>query len=369
MKILRQIAGSRLRKRRLFGENRPCLPPILLLCLLLMMGSTLSACGKNDKADSQTPDSPDTEQGTTDEQIPPPEEEEGVTIPKLIAANNTEALLRRHRSILNRNTLAEGFGGGYLSMYSGQDFYYESYLTEEEAADSPDTYLAYLATATEDAYYITTENPGEKRLCLVFHAMPEEEIHHLQPGDVSIVADPAVMSLAAITETVEQPEDGSIQITLYTDHDHLLALAGSLPEGMEGAALITRYEADAETLEIRSQTDSLVLPDGTEIPITALTVAMDAEEPVWASEMRALMAEPRIRDAEQPRTVTVIYNPGTEAEESYSMQADPKFRIFPQIREGYDLYSDRECTEFFTGLDRGETMILYARPAEEQAEH
>jgi hypothetical protein len=63
---------------------------------------------------------------------------------------------------------------------------------------------------------------------------------------------------------------------------------------------------------------------------------------------------------ENPRTVTVIYDPGTELEESFSRTCEKGDFLTTYFAEGYTLYADAEGTVPFVGGDASSDVTVYA---------
>ncbi len=63
---------------------------------------------------------------------------------------------------------------------------------------------------------------------------------------------------------------------------------------------------------------------------------------------------------ENPKTITITYDPETENEEVYTLETDTSYSITPIIREGYNLYKDPEGKTPFKGSDGKKNVEIYA---------
>lgn len=121
------------------------------------------------------------------------------------------------------------------------------------------------------------------------------------------------------------------------------------------------YEADENTKEL-SGYKAYIVKEEQEIPALEVTVITDCETYVPDEQLRASVF------GDDFRTLTVITDPGTEDEKTYT-QTVTKGSVFEiAASEEYDpqLYSDKECTQVLTdeNLDTSADQTVYMKKAE-----
>ncbi|MGN0608278.1 MAG: hypothetical protein ACI4J6_03685 [Oscillospiraceae bacterium] len=121
------------------------------------------------------------------------------------------------------------------------------------------------------------------------------------------------------------------------------------------------YEADENTKELSGYKEYIVKNEQ-EILVFAVTFITDCETYVPDEQLRASIF------GDDFRTLTVITDPGTENEKTYT-QTVTKGSVFKiAASEEYDpqFYSDKECTQVFTdgNLDTSADQTVYMKKAE-----
>ena len=283
-------------------------------------------------------------------QEPLNEDSPEVTVEALLAANMPEAVFSRHGNVLIRT---EYEPGDVSSVF----------LTSDFACDL-DTGNLYDAA---DNWRLLEVN-GETAFAFDWFAMSEEERDAAiwKPEYLFPHLQEVVLQKAEFSDVVTN-EDGSLSFTCLVNAEDLAALLESfgnpLPEEYAGMEQCIEFTLDAETLEQLVCEEYTVFGEE-KTRISRMEMEYDAEQPEMVTEMLALAEEFRSMEPENPRTVTVIYDAGTDAEESYSVVTDRKFRVVPFLREGYGLFSDPEGTEPFLSRDEVTDAVIYAFPAE-----
>lgn len=272
----------------------------IVLCLILLV--TLASCGAE-------------------------EEIFDISMNQLLEANRTEILLENYSSI--QIHLTEGT--------SEVVRYVDETLAFEEFPDF------YSVTCGEDLYY-----NEEGIYCRELYAGVDGVGYWYEwlgfDGDSTQAEE--------ITD-VKQTDNGIvIQTTLSRENIDLL-----MEEGERIESVKMEYLVDAEDLRLLSVVQGISYTDGTVREITE-TIEYDAEMPEKAAELYS-----RLTQTENVRTVTLVLDPGTAEEASYSVTVPKGDRVFPVYPEDYSdvLYMDAACTQEFSSADDYDTdLTLYA---------
>ena len=282
----------------------------LLLCMIL----SLSACGKED-----------------------------ITMQEICDANQTEALLKNHQSVYVRDEFDGKFFG---EIYLTKDYVY-NYIPDEESD--------WMEFMTDDAsYYYDAGNT------LIYLFITPDGVSDFASERAERSASAALIANAAdyVIESVNKKDD-RITVKALLDQD---ILAEELEEfGVTSA----KFECvvDAKTCEIISFVSDYTYDDGTAFHV-ATEVTYDEEAPETVMEFLGY-----VNQTENLRNVTVVSNPGTEKEESKSIQA-PKglligFQYDDELEYAVEFYTDAACTEAYDPyVDTDSDLTIYVKWAE-----
>ena len=279
---------------------------ILLLCMIL----SLSACGKVE-----------------------------ITMQEIYDANQTEALLENHQSVYIRDEMDGEIWG-------------EKHLTKDYTYDYfPDEEFSFVQFMTDDACYY--DDAGDRLLYLF-----------ITPDGVGDFASDRAERYASVIlgeETLDQiiesvsKKDGRITVTSVLSSKNLEILA---EYGVKAGKY--EYVLDATTREIISIMSEHTYDDGSVFKLTT-ELTYDAEEPEKLKEFLAYETQ-----TENLRNVTVVSNPGTDKEESKSIQA-PKgliigFQYDDEWENAVEFYTNAACTEAYDPYaDTDSDLTIYVK--------
>ena len=283
---------------------------IISLILVLVLVMALSACGEVE-----------------------------ITMQEISDANQTEALFKNHQSV-------------YIQEKMDGELWSEVYLTNDDAfMHIPDEEYPMMEFMTDDVCYY---NDAGTRLLFLF----------ITPDGAGDFASDraernASTALSAVTEgnIIESvsKKDGRITVKASLEQDVLAAEKEEF--GITSAKF--EYVLDAKTYEILSIISDYTYEDGTVYNLVT-EVTYDAEVPETAKEFLAYRDQ-----TENLRNVTVVSNPGTEKEESKSIQA-PKglvmgFQFDEDLEYAVEFYTDAACTQSydpFANIDSDLTIYV-----------
>ena len=263
-----------------------------------------------------------------------------VTMKQIADANTRENLLKHYDSYLVE--VKDTLGGGKMSLYGDKELRYADYGEQQEA---------YLEN--EKGYQHVNENDIYAGL-----------LYSFEPDMTSFenpVFNYAYTLKEQITET--KTEDGKMIVTTELNSDDTKeVLENSGYEYTEGDYCRYEYTLDPDTCILYSSDGTLYHADGNSEEYGTMVVSTDAECPEMAQELYDRLT------STETRTVTIVLDPETEKETTYSSTAVKGDAVLNIMPEGYNhLYTDSECKEEFDGSsDKTKDIVLYSMPDEEK---
>lgn len=171
--------------------------------------------------------------------------------------------------------------------------------------------------------------------------------------------DKAATEKESIEECIQEGDNLIITTSLSTE-DTKEVVEGYGVEYREGDIQKVVYTVDAKTYVLAEEASSLIRADGTVEDLGGIKVTFDPERPESADEMYRFLTE-----SESKHTVTIVLDPDTEEEKTYSATLPTGTPVYEILPEGYEMiYADKECTEALeTGIDQNEDVVVYSIPA------
>ncbi|MBO7177633.1 MAG: tyrosine-protein phosphatase, partial [Clostridia bacterium] len=261
-----------------------------------------------------------------------------ISLQEIYDACQTEAMLKNHKGVY---ICEEMFGEYWRERYLTKDYVYD-YIPDEE--------LPFVKFMTDDACYY--HDAGNKLKYLFITPDGVSDFTGERAKSYSSVLDMEISD--QVIESVSK-KDGRIIVTTVLSSKSLEDLAG---DGLIAGEF--EYVIDAQTREILSITTNYTYNDGmTYNMITEVTY--DAETP---ENLKAFLGY--VNQTENLRTVTVISNPGTDKEESKSIQA-PKgliagFQYSEDLESVAEFYTDSACTKSYDPYaDTDSDLTIYVK--------
>ena len=268
-----------------------------------------------------------------------------VTMERVAAANSVNALLSRHKSFLTEAVISAEYDEPFSwETYLEKDFVYVPYRNNLSNL-APGELVAYLSDRNLGSGYLIASGNGKDLIFSVaFPAMPAEDYIPSAPEDYSII-NTEMTPTENILNIEPDKKNGVTNVSTELNGSHF------------------EYRLNYNTLEILSMEEKSV-SNQQEETVIVLNVSYDAERPELAERMLQDMRECD-EISNNSAKLTIVYNPGTDLEESYSYMADKKFQISPILKDNYELCYDTDGQEPF--LDYGVSLkdgdvILYAIP-------
>ena len=254
-------------------------------------------------------------------------------------ANQTEVLLKNHQSVYIRDEMdGENFGEVYLT----KDYVF-NYIPGGES-----DWMEFL---TDDARYSLVGDD-----CVYYVFITPDGVGDFASERAERSASAALRAYAEgeIIESVSK-KDGRITVKTFLGEDVIAAEQEEFGVTSSKSELVL----DAKNHEIISFTNDFTYDDGSAIHvISEVTYDVDAPELV-----KTILAYEN--QMENLRNVTVVSNPGTDKEESKSIQA-PKGLIIglefdDEFASAVEFYTDAACTESYdpyVGTDSDLTIYV-----------
>ena len=283
---------------------------IMAFALVLCMVLTFAACGKAE-----------------------------VTMQDIYNAVQTETMLKNHQSVYIR----DGLDGELLN---------ERYLTRDYAFDYvPDAEFDWVEFMTDDECYYYVG--GDK---LYFFYITPDGVGDFASERAEDFAS-VLLGEDTINETIESvsEKDGRITVTSVLSQKNLEVLA---EDGITAGKFV--YVLDAKTREMISIAGDYTF-EGDVHHQMASEIFYDAEEPEMLKTFLAYENQ-----TENLRNITVVSNPGTEKEESRSVQTPKGLIIGFQYDEAFEgaveFYIDAACTENYDPYaDTDSDLTIYVK--------
>ena len=247
-----------------------------------------------------------------------------ITLQEIYDVCQTDALLKNHESVYIRN----GIDG---------EFWLETYLTKDYTYDHmPDEEFPYVKFMTDDACY----RYDSGKFLLYLFITPDGVGNFASERAESYAA--VILGKDALDDIIESVEikDGRITVTSALS-------SKNLEDWAEFGVTAGKYEyvLDAKTREMISISVEYTYNDGS-VSTSITELSYDAEEPEKLGELLGY-----VNQTEDLRNVTVVSNPGTDKEESKSIQAPKGLIIGFEYDDGLEyapeFYTDAACTKAY----------------------
>lgn len=144
-----------------------------------------------------------------------------------------------------------------------------------------------------------------------------------------------------------------------TDQRNEILVETTFEDPQDNAAMGGSYYVDAHTLQIKRVQISTYDEKGFKTSIRAMSVTCDGgEEP----DTGALTAITDLKENDKC-SVTVVINPGSDNEETHTLDVAKGCGIAVLGRDDYGLYRDEACQIQFPSVDTtGDSVTVYAKP-------
>ena len=214
--------------------------------------------------------------------------------------------------------------------------------------EDPTTAILFTAKNRYEMNWYSQENSD---FSIDWYAYPGEET------DIDLWTIAPQLNLGYLEITDVRMEDGLLVVTMLADEENLPLEIRF--EGLQGGQRRETYYLDADTGLIQNIAIDEVYPDGKELPLYTQTFFYEAPDSEVYDAMTRKAAAYEREEFENPRTVTVIYDPGTELEETCTRTAEKGDLLYTYFLDGYLMFEDAEGTMPFNGSDGLHDVTIY----------
>lgn len=295
-------------------------------------------------------------------------EQPSVTYEELGEANSFESTFSRHKNCISEKAVAEdesdtaagALGLFSYKMYLSPDLCYSDQVFYDE--DIPDHRYREegLRDKTEE-YYLSTGDDGKKVLGKAWYVMSDEEKAERR---LEINGSPESFNLIGIDKdgnekvvSTEDNGDGTLTVTTNMPAD-VCADFVEVPEEWKDATVEYQYRVNKDNLELY-ELDAYILSGNERIDFLSEKVIYDVDEPEGYKAFCDYLDQYEKDKSPETRSIKVIYDPGTDIEETYEMTESLSCQIYPRYREGYSRYSDPEGKTPFQTSDGKREVTVY----------
>lgn len=268
------------------------------------------------------------------------ETQETEALQKLYDAHVVRTILANHQNVRRNTILWNAQGEVTYSFFEYQDG--DTYVSEDSNS--------YVFIQKKDGYYeYDPANPGPIVVCFGMEGVLEAEWESRLDANLGLEATEGE-EVTAVTET-----DGLLYVTLEADAESEKENYESFAQVIEtGDRLVSEITADPKTCETLEAKVYLDKTDGTRMTVMENYFSYDAAVYEPSEEMQKCMDG-------TDRTITLIADPDTEKEKTYTKSCGENGVFAPWLAEGYEnLYLDRACTEVLTESDGADELLYYA---------
>ncbi|MBE6005249.1 MAG: hypothetical protein E7232_14445 [Lachnospiraceae bacterium] len=280
-----------------------------------------------------------------------------ITIEDIKEANSRDKIFSNHSNWLSEVKVSEDDSGiavqayelfGFTSFHENGISYFETdYLDDDMESHRYETSLFN----GETDYYHNADLKKDQKLFAGWYAMSDDE---KEDALKSKFGHPDCFTPFTYNEdihetidSVQDANDGTLTVITHIPTE-LCPEIKNLPDEWKGGKVRYTYTLDKETLEM-SELVCEIVADGKTYEFLTQKDTYDVDTPEGYYKMCSLVYDYKNDEIKEPRTLTVIYDPDTDDEESFRMTVDYAYRIIPNIRKGYSLYKDPKGKIPFTG--------------------
>ena len=346
--------------------NKKIIALLLIGCL-----STFMASCKNTADDTNT--ATKEESSTESAEAAPTETKrdlDSITLNDISIANAQEELFKRHDSISVQamvvpdstyNFQAELYTFNSVYHYITKDYVYSN-LDYEGLYDDDDSISQDSIIAGHTGIFKKNLSNGGSEYAYSWYAMNDDDTPLPAYNAVTFSTVQFNESYNETLTGIDDNGDGTITVHTTVSLNETPEVQ-SVPDNFENAIMNYAYVLDYETLELLSL-KCYINNNNEEISFLEETVEYDVAPPEVCEELVEKLKTTDIigKDDNNSRTITVIYDPGTDQEETFQIKVDNNYRVYTIPKDGYEFYKDPEGKELPTAGDGKSDSTLYALP-------
>lgn len=276
--------------------------------------------------------------------------EERDILVELEAANHVEKIFQRHTTLSRHEDIY--FQGELVfgdDMYTTAETDYYFYGQDDIAFNTPTSKICHWPDGRVVMVLMTPEDYASE--FAFYHTSylffdDSEVLQAVEEQDGEMLITTRISDPDAVRAVFDNREEVFID---YVENEY--------SDGME---VVYEYLADVASLELKEMRGTVVLPDGSELPIIDTSFVYDAEIPDPTAPDSPLT--PAFDETGATRQITVVFASGTPEEETCVFTLPEGVGGFASYHGEYvQFYVDAACTTPFTGGDGKSDLTLYTK--------
>lgn len=294
-----------------------------------------------------------------------------VTLKQVLEANKRQAIAARHKNwhiyIVPANSLkkseqVKAYGCFSYMAYNEPDMMY--FEEQSEGMKIPGVQWETGLYTRNETYWNDYNADGTESLSIQWFAMTPEEKKKQTKGldDFSIVEYSEGCGEVAVSAV--DNGDGTILFTTNAPASQVGDI-WNLPSKWKKLTVEYKYLLDAKTLECKSIDANILTKKGKiEYFSEEINYDIDYSGNPNLKKLRDFEKKVLAQKPQKPRTATIIYNPGTSKEETFTKTSDMSYQVYMHFRNGYKAFDNPELTVPFTGSKGRDNFTVYLVPEE-----
>ena len=294
-----------------------------------------------------------------------------VTYKQMVQANTRQAIAARHKNwrilsiVANSQKKSEqvkAYGRFWYMSYSEPDMMY----FEEKSAGMivPGVEIETGLYTRSGTYFNDSNSDGTESFSVQWAVMNEnEKRENIKTLDSFAIVEDGENIGEVLVSSVDNG-DGTITLTTNAPAAQACDIE-NVPSKWKKLNVEYKYLLDAKTLECKSIDVSVLTKKG-KIDFFKQEIEYDIkyEGNPNLQNLRDFEKKVLTQKPEKPRTATIIYNPGTPKEETFTKVSDMSYQVWMYFRKGYKAFENAELTVPFTGSHGRDKFTVYLVPEE-----
>ena len=288
-----------------------------------------------------------------------------VSIDQLISSNDLDSLMKKYDNVMLRGS-SPYHPGHDVMIFTTKDYVYilyEGNEGEEEIVSS---------LYDDKNTFNTIIKDGKPVFSYDWYAGADTDDEKMNPYSDNAGIISAVKTAKEKITDVKDHGDGTMTISTSIDQDTYAQImkedaeetGEKVDERLKNCSFQSAYEVDAGTLEINSYTETILDEKGNTVQTIHNEVSKNIDQPQGFDEMVSQADELLNKTPQDPKTITVIYDAGSDKEETFSITTDKKFLVYVFGKDGYQFYDDPDKKELSKASDGKSDRTMYAFKAE-----
>ncbi len=288
-----------------------------------------------------------------------------ITLKDIADANTYDSLLAKHKNWHIKCNLSQDndqiaikhYGVRYFNVYSEKDM---AYMDVDYYEDGNEEHaIEHALYSDKGDYYINDLLQEGKKLGVIYYLMNDEDKKEIRIKSRKAPESRALFTYneEEILDSIKDNGDGTLTVLTHAAMKEAYDPA-TLPDEWKEGRKEFAYKISKADLGLISL-DNKIVTDNKTYDYMTEAVTYDTDRPEDLSKMLTLVDEFKNTKPDEPVYAKIVYDAGTDKEETFEYPEYRAFAITPWLRKGYKAYKDPEGTQPATDLIKPGTT-LYA---------